>query len=104
MTLKKIRKHNSIINHVINLTIMKATYFTNINSIEELKKCYKELALKHHPDRKGGDTATMQEINNEYKYFCEHPSFNFKHESDKDDLFVYPRSEERRAGKERPSR
>ena len=69
---------------------MKTTYFLNINSLEELKKRYKELALKHHPDRQGGDTATMQEINNEYKYFCEHPSFTFKHDGDKEDLFVYP--------------
>ena len=40
----------------------KATYFLNVNSLEELKKRYKELALKHHPDRKGGSTAIMQEI------------------------------------------
>jgi len=69
---------------------MKANYFKDINSIEELKKHYKELALKHHPDREGGNTATMQEINNEYKYFCEHPTFEFKHEGDKADLNIYP--------------
>ena len=69
---------------------MKAAYFKNINSIEELKKRYKELALKFHPDREGGDTATMQEINNEYKYFCDHPTFSFKHEGDKEDLNIYP--------------
>ena len=38
---------------------MKANHFTNISSIQELKKRYKELALKFHPDREGGDTATM---------------------------------------------
>ena len=69
---------------------MKATYFTKINSIEELKKRYKELALKHHPDREGGNTAIMQEINNEYKYFCDHPTFEYKHEGDKADLNIYP--------------
>src|SRR5579872_2181181 len=68
----------------------ETNYFKNINSIEELKKRYKELALKFHPDREGGDTATMQEINNEYEYFCEHPTFDFKHEGDKEDLFIYP--------------
>lgn len=68
---------------------MKANYFKNISSIEELKKRYKELALKYHPDREGGDTATMQEINNEYKYFCDNPTFTFKHEGDKEDLNVY---------------
>jgi len=69
---------------------MKANYFKDINSIEQLKKHYKELALKHHPDREGGNTATMQEINNEYKYFCDHPTFEFKHEGDKADLNIYP--------------
>jgi hypothetical protein len=69
---------------------MKENYFNNISSIEELKKRYKELALKFHPDREGGDTATMQDINNEYKYFCDHPSFSFKHEGDKADLNIYP--------------
>jgi hypothetical protein len=68
---------------------MTTNYFSNINSLEELKKRYKELALKHHPDI-GGDTATMQEINNEYKYFCEHPTFAYKHEGDKEDLLIYP--------------
>lgn len=40
-------------------------YFANINTLDELKKLYKKLALENHPDR-GGDTATMQEINAEY--------------------------------------
>ena len=74
---------------------MKANYFKDINSIEQLKKRYKELALKHHPDRQADaeqsrSTAIMQEINNEYKYFCDHPTFEFKHEGDKADLNIYP--------------
>ena len=32
----------------------------------------------------------MQDINNEYKYFCEHPTFVFKHQGDKEDLLIYP--------------
>ena len=40
-------------------------YFAGIETLEELKKEYKRLALLHHPDR-GGDTATMQDINAEY--------------------------------------
>ena len=65
-------------------------YFENIGSLEQLKKLYKELAMKFHPDREGGDTATMQEINNQYQYFCEHPSFTYQHEGDKEDLQIYP--------------
>jgi hypothetical protein len=32
----------------------------------------------------------MQEINNEYQYFCDHPTFTYTHEGDKEDLSIYP--------------
>ena len=40
-------------------------YFAHITSLDELKKEYRRLVMKHHPDR-GGDTKTMQDINNEH--------------------------------------
>lgn len=40
-------------------------WFSNPQTLEELKGQYKQLAVKHHPD-KGGNTSDMQEINNEY--------------------------------------
>ena len=40
-------------------------YFVNIETIEELKKVYKELAKKFHPDL-GGDKEEFQAMNNEY--------------------------------------
>lgn len=40
-------------------------WFKNPQTIEELKKQYKSLALKHHPDI-GGCDAEMKEINAEY--------------------------------------
>lgn len=40
-------------------------WFTNPQTLEELKKEYKKLVFKHHPD-KGGKTSDMQEINAEY--------------------------------------
>lgn len=42
-------------------------YFKDCTTLEEVKATYKRLALQHHPDR-GGDTATMQEINTEYAF------------------------------------
>ena len=42
-------------------------YFNmKLESLADLKKEYRELALKHHPD-KGGSVETMAEINNEYE-------------------------------------
>lgn len=40
-------------------------FFKNVRTLEELKKEYRTLATKHHPDR-GGDLETMQAINSEY--------------------------------------
>ena len=40
-------------------------YFKNPKTLEALKKQYRELALKHHPDR-GGDNEVMKIINREY--------------------------------------
>lgn len=46
-------------------------WFASCKNMEELKKLYKELVLKNHPDR-GGDNATMAQINAEYdKVFVE---------------------------------
>lgn len=41
-------------------------YFENVRTLEELKRQYRELALKHHPDR-GGTVKVMQAINAEYE-------------------------------------
>jgi len=41
-------------------------YFQNIQSLADLKKQYRALALANHPD-KGGNTAVMQEINLQFE-------------------------------------
>ena len=41
------------------------TYFKNINTLEELRKQYRDLLKIHHPDN-GGNVSDMQEINAEY--------------------------------------
>lgn len=46
---------------------MNIQFFNDISSLEELKKQYKKLAFKNHPDR-GGNTETMQKINSEYDF------------------------------------
>lgn len=43
-------------------------YFKNCQTLDEAKKLFWDLAKKHHPD-KGGDTATFQEILNQFERF-----------------------------------
>lgn len=43
------------------------TYFKNIQTLEELRKAYKDLLKKYHPDCPGGSTEATQEINSEYE-------------------------------------
>ncbi len=41
-------------------------YFANCHDLDELKREYRKLAFKYHPDC-GGDLETMKAINNEYE-------------------------------------
>lgn len=41
-------------------------YFKNVETLEELRKQYKELLKKYHPDNPNGSTKATQEVNTEY--------------------------------------
>ena len=41
-------------------------YFKDVNTLEELRRQYRDLLKKHHPDNANGSTETTQEINTEY--------------------------------------
>ena len=41
-------------------------YIKNVSTLEELKKEYKKLALKLHPDMPTGNEQAMKDLNNEY--------------------------------------
>jgi hypothetical protein len=48
------------------MTTKTFKYFTDFSSIDMVKKQYKKLAFKLHPDV-GGSTEEMQQLNNEYE-------------------------------------
>ena len=41
-------------------------YFKNVNTLEELRRQYRDLLKKHHSDNANGSTQATQEINAEY--------------------------------------
>ena len=41
-------------------------YFKNVSTLEDLRRQYKELLKKYHPDNPQGSTTATQEINAEY--------------------------------------
>ena len=47
----------------------KINYFSDCTTIEQIKKRYRELAQKFHPDHAGGNGEIMKEINLQYEQF-----------------------------------
>lgn len=41
-------------------------WFKEVRTVEELRKQYRELLKKYHPDNDGGSVEATQEINAEY--------------------------------------
>ena len=58
-------------------------WFTKVNSIDELKKAYRKLAMKYHPDINIDGQEAMKEINNEYEAIFEHLLKNATQEEQK---------------------
>lgn len=46
---------------------MAKKYFYNVKTLEELRKQYKQLIKKYHPDNAGGSDEDMKAINTEYE-------------------------------------
>jgi hypothetical protein len=63
-------------------------YFSNCTTPAEIKTRYRELAFEHHPDR-GGDTRTMQDINNTYHEALQRANGYTHHDTGKDFTYRY---------------
>jgi hypothetical protein len=63
---------------------MKFYYFKECKSLEDVKKVFRSLAKKHHPDL-GGNAEVFKEINNEYEQAFEYfkNEYNNKAENEK---------------------
>jgi hypothetical protein len=61
------------------------TFFTGIETMEDLKKEYKILALLHHPDR-GGDEEVMKKINSAYAEAIKDLNKNKRHTDNDNNL------------------
>ena len=55
---------------------MVKNFFASCIKVQEIKDTFRKLAFEFHPDRPGGNTAIMQEINRQY-----HASLKAMHES-----------------------
>lgn len=58
-------------------------YFKDVNTLEELRKQYKELLKRYHPDNPNGSTEATQDINKEYESLFR--ILKDKHTSDKEE-------------------
>jgi len=62
----------------------KINFFSNCHTIEEIKKRYRKLAQKFHPDHGGGDGETMKQINLQYEKFKNVKFKGYNHETKKE--------------------
>lgn len=53
-------------------------WFKEVNSLDELRKLYRKLVVKHHPDN-GGSEELIKEINNEYELVFKRLKNDFEH-------------------------
>ena len=60
-------------------------YFNNVETLEELRKQYKELLKQYHPDNPNGSTQATQEINAEYSNLFKSLKDRHEKQTDKTD-------------------
>ena len=71
-------------------------WFTGVTNVEELRKRYRELLKKYHPDNENGSVQATQEINAEYDRLF---AILSKSESTDSQSYTYDKNEENEAFK-----
>ena len=59
------------------MTSIPQQFYAGCSTPDEAKNRWKELSLKHYPDRPGGDLQTMQEINRQYLAYQKNNNDNY---------------------------
>lgn len=72
-------------------------YFAGVKTVEELRKMYRELLKKYHPDNENGSVEITQEINAEYDRLF---AILSKENEPDGQTYTYDRTEENEAFKE----
>ena len=73
-------------------------YFAGVKTVEELRKRYRELLKKYHPDNENGSTEITQQINEEYDSIFN--ALLSKEKKSDGQSYTYDESEENEAFKE----
>ena len=74
-------------------------FIKDVTTLEELKRVYKKLALKYHPDM-GGTDKEMAQINNEYEaLFDKLKALNMKWSNNKKSWYLAPDGYKKRSKK-----
>lgn len=71
-------------------------WFHDVKNLDDLRKQYKKLLLKYHPDN-GGQVSDMQDINVEYDLLYDHLKAETKSDGE---TYTYDENEENKAFKE----
>lgn len=58
-------------------------------TLEDIRRAYKREALKHHPDKNGGDDRRFKEINAAYQYLITHEAMRKQETPESEHIYKY---------------
>jgi len=69
--MKKRFKQRDLIELISKMSVDQAKKLLKLEKYGDLKKAYRKASTKYHPDRQGGDTEAMKEVNEAYELLKE---------------------------------